>query len=259
MFLALDRDQRPDMRTTARVIYAGPDRWSFDDDDEFFAAYASGFVFAMYRVQDDGLPNDAFEVDGSNQLDAWGEALIINMKITVRSTTRGAIERVLAVFTDAVEGALVPLPPERSPPPAKPPTVFIGHGRSPLWRDLKDHLQDQHGYSVVAYETGARAGHAVRDILEQMLEGSSFAVLLMTGEDEQVDGSSRARQNVVHESGLFQGRLGFDRAIVAIEDGVEEFSNLQGVHQLRFSSGSVREIFGDVLATLRREFPAHAR
>jgi hypothetical protein len=38
--------------------------------------------------------------------------------------------------------------------------IFIGHGRSTDWRDLKDHLQDKHGIQVEAYETGSREGHA---------------------------------------------------------------------------------------------------
>ena len=38
------------------------------------------------------------------------------------------------------------------------PAVFIGQGRSPGWRELKDHLGDKHGYRVVAYESGARLG-----------------------------------------------------------------------------------------------------
>jgi predicted nucleotide-binding protein len=124
---------------------------------------------------------------------------------------------------------------------------------------LKDHLHEQHGYELEAYETGARAGHTIRDILERMMDRSTFAILVLTAEDEQADGELRARQNVVHETGLFQGRLGFDRAIVAIEEGVEPFSNLQGIHQLRFNAGNIREIYGDVLATMRREFPGHTR
>jgi predicted nucleotide-binding protein len=64
----------------------------------------------------------------------------------------------------------------------------------------------------------------------------------------------RPRQNVVHEAGLFQGRLGFSRAIVLIEEGIEDFSNLQGVHQIPYTKGNIKETFGDVLATLRREF-----
>jgi predicted nucleotide-binding protein len=115
-------------------------------------------------------------------------------------------------------------------------------------------LHEKHGFGVEAYEIGARAGHAVRDILEEMLSKSAFALLVMTAEDETSDGRVRARQNVVHEAGLFQGRLGFSRAIVLLEQGTEEFSNIHGLEQIRFTKGNIKETFGDVLATLRREF-----
>jgi predicted nucleotide-binding protein len=112
---------------------------------------------------------------------------------------------------------------------------------------------------VEAYEIGARAGHAIRDVLNDMLSKSSFAILVMTGEDQTSDGDGlRARQNVVHEAGLFQGRLGFARAIVLLEKGVEEFSNIHGIDQIRFDKGRIKETFGDVVATIRREFPEGA-
>lgn len=133
-------------------------------------------------------------------------------------------------------------------------SIFIGHGRNSQWRDLKDHLTDKHGLSVIAYETGARAGHTIRDILEDMMVKSSFAILVMTGEDELVDGKVVARPNVIHETGLFQGRLGFSKAIVLLEAGTEEFSNLYGIQQIRFSKGKIQETFGDVLSTIKREF-----
>ena len=88
-----------------------------------------------------------------------------------------------------------------------------------------------------------------------MLTKSSFALLVLTAEDETTDGTKRARQNVVHETGLFQGRLGFTKAIVLLEEGAEEFSNLYGIQQIRFKKGNIKETFGDVLATIRREFP----
>lgn len=50
--------------------------------------------------------------------------------------------------------------------------------------------------------------------LQEMLDASVFAFLVLTAEDEHVDGSQHALENVVHEVGLFQGRLGFSRAIV---------------------------------------------
>jgi predicted nucleotide-binding protein len=122
-----------------------------------------------------------------------------------------------------------------------------------LWKELKDHLHEKHGYAVEAYEIGSRAGHAIRDILEEMLDESSFALLVMTGDDETKDGRLLARQNVVHEAGLFQGRLGFSQAIILLEDGTEEFSNIAGLQQIRFPKGKIRETFGDVLAVLKHE------
>jgi len=133
------------------------------------------------------------------------------------------------------------------------PRVFIGHGHNPAWRDLKDHLQDKHGIKVIAYESGERGGHAIRDILEELMSSASLAFLVLTKEDETLEGAFRARQNVVHEVGLFQGRLGFTRAIVISQEGTEVFSNIAGVHQLQFRS-KIQEIFGDALAVYRREF-----
>jgi predicted nucleotide-binding protein len=135
------------------------------------------------------------------------------------------------------------------------PKIFIGHGGSSQWRDLKDHLHDLHKYEVVAYETGERAGHAIRDVISEFLDSSSFAILVMTAEDRTEEGNYRARQNVIHEIGLFQGRLGFSKAIVLKEEGVEEFSNISGIQQIRYSRGKIKETFGDVLAALKREFP----
>lgn len=75
----------------------------------------------------------------------------------------------------------------------------------------------------------------------------------MTAEDEQSDGRSHARLNVVHEAGLFQGRLGFERAIVLLEEGCEAFSNIDGLGQLRFARGDVGSKFEEIRRVLERE------
>ena len=59
--------------------------------------------------------------------------------------------------------------------------------------------------------------------------------------------------NVVHEAGLFQGRLGFDRAIVLLEEGCEEFSNISGLGQIRFPRGKIKSAFEDIRQVLERE------
>jgi len=131
--------------------------------------------------------------------------------------------------------------------------VFIGHGRSAAWRDLADHLRDHHGYHVMTYESEPRAGQATSDVLRKLVDEASFAILVHSAEDEQAGGALRARQNVIHETGLFQGRLGFTRAIVLRQRGCEAFSNLAGLHELHYTT-DIREAFGEVVAALRREF-----
>jgi predicted nucleotide-binding protein len=170
--------------------------------------------------------------------------------VRVKADARHEIETVFNIFEQQLGSSRLPVSEKKRPKPV----IFIEHGRSNIWRDLKDHLQDKHGYQVEAYEVSSRAGHTIRDILEEMLEESSCAFLVLTGEDETSDGKLLARQNVVHETGLFQGRLGFSRAIVLLEEGTEEFSNIAGIQQIRFSKGNIKETFGEVSAVLRREF-----
>ena len=86
-----------------------------------------------------------------------------------------------------------------------------------------------------------------------MLDSAAIAFMVMTGEDEQKDGKLRARMNVIHEAGLFQGRLGFTRAIVLLEEGREEFSNIEGLGQIRFPKGNMKAAFEEIRRVLERE------
>ena len=131
--------------------------------------------------------------------------------------------------------------------------VFIGHGRATLWRTLKDFLEERLGLEVDEFSSVSTAGVSTTERLRGMLDGAGFAFLIMTGEDEQADGNLRARENVVHEVGLFQGRLGFEKAIVLLEDGCEEFSNIVGLGQIRFPKGSVEAKFEEIRRVLERE------
>jgi hypothetical protein len=224
----------PRLRLVAEVDDA---EWRYDSEEEFFSGYRRGVGGALY---DREIGENVLRI----KVDAGGETLV-----AVEASHRSKIEAIFEIFERH-------LPESRLPDPLlrQDIVIFLGHGHGPRWRDLKDHLQDKHGFKVEAYEVGARAGHAVRDILENMLSKSSIAFLVMTAEDETAEGGRRARQNVVHEVGLFQGRLGFARGIVLLEEGAEEFSNINGIEQIRFSPGRIQETFGEVLATIRREF-----
>jgi hypothetical protein len=132
-------------------------------------------------------------------------------------------------------------------------TVFIGHGQSPVWRELSEFLKDRLHLSVDEFNSVPVAGISTVNRLEEMLDGAAFAFLVMTAEDEQPSGKHHVRLNVVHEAGLFQGRLGFRKAIILLEDTCEEFSNIHGLGQIRFPKGSIGNKFEDIRRVLERE------
>jgi predicted nucleotide-binding protein len=131
--------------------------------------------------------------------------------------------------------------------------IFIGHGHSTAWRDLKDFIQDRLGLRWDEFNRESTAGLSNKERLEMMLDDAVFAFLVMTAEDEHADATLHARENVIHEVGLFQGRLGFRRAIVLLEDECKPFTNIDGVSQIRFPKGNIMAASEDVRRVLERE------
>jgi predicted nucleotide-binding protein len=131
--------------------------------------------------------------------------------------------------------------------------IFIGHGRSEVWRVLKDFLHERLNLEWEEFNRESPAGMATTERLNAMLEAADFAFLVMTAEDSHADGTKHARENVVHEVGLFQGRLGFRKAIVLLEQDCEEFSNITGLTQIRFPKGNIMAKSEDIRQVLARE------
>jgi predicted nucleotide-binding protein len=131
--------------------------------------------------------------------------------------------------------------------------IFIGHGNSIIWRDLKDFIQDRLKLEWDEFNREPSAGFTTVSRLQEMLEQSVFAFIVLTAEDEHPDGTIHARENVIHESGLFQGRLGFHRAILLVEEGCTEFSNIFGLTQIRFPKGNILAKSEEIRRVLERE------
>jgi hypothetical protein len=225
--------------------------WTYDDVEDFFAEFSKAddvhLNFSIPLAKEYRECRLDYLVSGCWTL------------ISVESQDRREINSIINIFRESHNQAIPFHVVELSGKDESDFNIFIGHGRSKAWEELKNHLQDKHGHSVVAFESGARAGHHIRDILDEMLTESSLAFLVLTGEDETADQCLRARQNVIHETGLFQGKLGFSRAIVLLEQGVEEFSNLAGIQHIPFPKGHISETFGEVLAVIRRESDRQTR
>lgn len=134
------------------------------------------------------------------------------------------------------------------------PIIFISHGHRPEWRHLRDHLHDKHGFECLYFESEERAGLTVTEVIDRLGKEPHLALFVMTGENKMANGECQARQNVVHELGLFQRHLGLNRAIPLVEKGVAVPSNISGTQEIRFAKGRFKETYGDVLAVIRREF-----
>ena len=115
---------------------------------------------------------------------------------------------------------------------------------------LRDYLRDERELEWDEFNRVPAAGMAIKERLEIMLNNATFAFLVMTAEDETADGAMQARMNVIHEAGLFQGRLGFDKAIILLEDECKEFSNIHGLGQIRFPKGNIEAAFEEIRRVL---------
>jgi len=179
--------------------------------------------------------------------------------------TDGVVQRVVAIvrglaqldsseFREIARGLAGDVQGNNPPQQAvQEPCIFIGHGHSRLWARVKTYLEDELGLATVAYESEPRTGSSIVAVLEKMLEQTTFALLVLTAEDEGAAGGRRARQNVVHEAGLFQGKLGFERAVLLVQDGIEGFSNVAGLQHIQFVDQHVEQTFYELRRVLVRE------
>jgi len=136
---------------------------------------------------------------------------------------------------------------------AKPPRIFIGHGHSKLWARVQVFLENELHVPTVTYESESRVGESIVPVLGKMLDQATFAVLILTAEDETASGELRARQNVIHEAGLFQGRVGFKKAVLLRQEGLENLSNVDGLQDIRFSGDKIEQTFYQLERVLKRE------
>ncbi len=135
--------------------------------------------------------------------------------------------------------------------------VFIGHGRSQDWLQLRRLLGEELGLRIVEYNEVAPEGHDILSHLLSSLEQASFAFLVMTGEDNVTlpngEEKRHPRLNVVHELGLCQAFYGQTRAIALVQKGCEVPSNIIGINHIPFEQGNILSAERKIRKVLQRE------
>lgn len=111
--------------------------------------------------------------------------------------------------------------------------VFIVHGHDGELKQSVARIIEKQGIKAIILSEQANKG---RTIIEKFEDNSdvSGAICLFTADDlgkakkDSVD-NSRARQNVVLETGYFMGKLGRDHVVILADNGIEMPSDLSGV------------------------------
>jgi hypothetical protein len=212
----------------------------------------SGFGFLLWRAKVERTLESIYVTPRNAQrcigaLDGPGseETLELRHRITLAENFLCLLDEDLSVRKPTAPGSV-----EAHSTGSK---IFLGHGGSLQWLEVKDFLETRLHLQTDEFNLEPAAGFSTVERLTAMLKVAQFAFLVMTGEDEQPDGRVRARENVVHEAGLFQGRLGFKRAIILLEEGCEEFSNKYGLTDIRFNKRHIVGCFENIRRTLERE------
>jgi hypothetical protein len=97
------------------------------------------------------------------------------------------------------------------------------------------------GRDVIVLHEQANKGRTILEKFEDHAAGSSFAVVLLTADDEggvrTTDNRHlRGRQNVIFELGFFFGKLGRRRVAVLLEENVEKPSDIAGLVYITLDS-----------------------
>lgn len=126
---------------------------------------------------------------------------------------------------------------------AQPAGVFVAHGRSPEWLAVKAFVEQRFGVPVYSFESDSWGSRPVTEALSDYLQRCSFAICVLTAEDTTGDGHLVARQNVIHEIGLFQGGRGFDRVLVLVEEGCESVPAAAAPYTAVFPRNAIHRAF----------------
>jgi hypothetical protein len=130
--------------------------------------------------------------------------------------------------------------------------VFISHGGHADWHSVKHFLESELRLPVLHFEAESWGGRPVTDALTKYLDTCGYAICVLTAEDRNPGGVRMARQNVLHEVGLFQGRYGFDRVVVIADQACDYVPHAAVGSVLRYRK-NVAEVFGDLEMTLREK------
>ena len=111
--------------------------------------------------------------------------------------------------------------------------IFIVHGHDGELKQSVARIIEKQGIEAIILSEQANKGRTIIEKFEDYSDVSG-AICLFTADDygrakKDTTDSTRARQNVVLETGYFMGKLGRDHVVLLADKGIEMPSDLSGV------------------------------
>ncbi len=134
--------------------------------------------------------------------------------------------------------------------------IFVIHGRDETnqLRLAKLLREDFKLAPVVLFDKPGRSAPTI-DKFEQHAQTCSYAIALFTADDNVIAKSGeeywQPRPNVIFETGWFVGRLGKERVLILLQEGVKIYSDFDGVNRIHF-----RDDVDDKFRLIRAELEA---
>ena len=110
--------------------------------------------------------------------------------------------------------------------------VFIVHGHNDIMKVATARTLEKLGLIPMILHEQPNKGRTIIEKFERLSTDVSFAVVLLSADDQQDSGKFRARQNVILELGFFLARLGRDRVMALYDTSSVEIelpSDITGV------------------------------
>jgi len=129
--------------------------------------------------------------------------------------------------------------------------VFISHGSTNDWNKVQAFIEKDLEIPTLELAQEPNKGRSILQKLNEESSRCSFAVIVMTGDDQNSDGIPRARENVMHEIGFFQGKFGVSAVCLLHEEDTSIPSNIHGLVYIPFPKGYVEASLGTLMRELK--------
>jgi predicted nucleotide-binding protein len=102
--------------------------------------------------------------------------------------------------------------------------IFIVHGHNEEMKLTAARLIEKLGLKPIILHEQPNKGRTIIEKFERLTQDISFAIVLLSADDEKADGKYQARQNVILEWGYFIAKLGRENVVALYDESTESDS-----------------------------------